>query len=333
MTMLHALLAATTAAAAVAVPSRIPTLSPRGVVQDDDAGPASWREWVRKTDDRRIANGDAPLGGGGAPPPPPNSRKCQAVMEEMCSKTKAQGAAVCDACLQQNWPNLQAAGCDVATAAAFCPAPPPPGPYTPPAPAPVPPQPAGKPTGPNILLLFPDQWRYDWDGFTRDNQPDIPGPMLHVPTTRKVAASGTRFTTAYVPAPVCAPSRSCLASGREYGSAIANGQPGAWSNVLSNGYDYPVSQTTFYDVLRARGYSVMTTGKDDLTKAVSQLRLTAAPLAAHRPYVSRARFVGYCADNRRSSAQRWGAAHRWRLRETGRTPAARHASLATGSGT
>ena len=31
--------------------------------------------------------------------------------------------------------------------------------------------------------------------------------------------------------------------------------------------DYPTNQTTFYDVLRARGYSVMTTGKDDLTKA------------------------------------------------------------------
>ena len=88
----------------------------------------------------------------------------------------------------------------------------PPGPAPPPAPppspAPMPPQPAGPPKGPNILLLFPDQWRYDWDGFTRDNQPDIPGPMLHVPTTRKVASEGTRFTTAYVPAPVCAPSRS-----------------------------------------------------------------------------------------------------------------------------
>ena len=85
--------------------------------------------------------------------------------------------------------------------------PPPPAPWTPP--APVPAQPSGKPTGPNILLLFPDQWRYDWDGFARPNQPDIPGPMLRVPTTRKVAAAGTRFTTAYVPAPVCASSRSC----------------------------------------------------------------------------------------------------------------------------
>jgi arylsulfatase A-like enzyme len=146
------------------------------------------------------------------------------------------------------------------------PSPSPPPPFTPPAPAPVPAQPSGPAKGPNILLLFPDQWRYDWDGFPRDNQPDIPGPMLHVPTTRKVAAEGTRFTTAYVPAPVCAPSRSCLASGREYGSAAANGGPGNWSNVLSNGYDYPTNQTTFYDVMRARGYHVMTTGKDDLTK-------------------------------------------------------------------
>jgi hypothetical protein len=83
-----------------------------------------------------------------------------------------------------------------------------------PGPAPVPPQPAGPARGPNILLLFPDQWRFDWDGFERSNQPDIPGAMLHVPTTRSVAARGTRFTTAYVPAPVCAPSRSCLAVSR-----------------------------------------------------------------------------------------------------------------------
>lgn len=115
-------------------------------------------------------------------------------------------------------------------------------------------------TPPNILLLFPDQWRYDWDGFPRDNQPTSPGSLLHVPTTRTIAAAGTRFTTAYVPAPVCAPSRSCLAAGREYDLA----------GVPSNGYDYPINQTTFYDVMREQGYHVMTTGKDDLTKA-SQL--------------------------------------------------------------
>ena len=108
----------------------------------------------------------------------------------------------------------------------------------------------------NVLLLFPDQWRYDWDGYTRSNQADIPGPMLHVPTTRAIMDNGTRFTYAYVPAPVCAPSRSCLASGREYDSA----------HVPSNGYDYPINQTTFYSVMRDAGYYTMTTGKDDLTK-------------------------------------------------------------------
>ena len=120
-----------------------------------------------------------------------------------------------------------------------------------------PPQPAAA-RPPNILLLFPDQWRYDWDGFPRVNQPNIPGPMLHVPHTRALAARGVRFTTAYVPAPVCAPSRACLAAGREYDAA----------RVPSNQHDYPVDQRTFYGALRDRGYHVMTVGKDDLTKGM-----------------------------------------------------------------
>lgn len=138
---------------------------------------------------------------------------------------------------------------DAVTSPSVAPAPPAPSPTPPPSPAPK--------NAPNILLLFPDQWRYDWDGFSRTNQPDAPASLLRVPTTRKVAAAGTRFTTAYVPAPVCAPSRSCLASGREYDEA----------GVMSNGAnDYPIQQTTIYSVLRAGGYHVMTTGKDDLTK-------------------------------------------------------------------
>ena len=80
------------------------------------------------------------------------------------------------------------------------PAPPvPPAPPAPPAPPPLPPA----PNAPNILLLFPDQWRYDWDGYPRENQPAIPGSMLKVPTTRSVAARGTRFTTVRGRAPVC----------------------------------------------------------------------------------------------------------------------------------
>ena len=126
-------------------------------------------------------------------------------------------------------------------------------------------------------MTIADQWRYDWDGFPRSNQPDIPASMLKVPVTRSVAARGTRFTTAYVPAPLCAPSRcvssflctriiammtsarascliliernsfgcrGCLASGREYDMA----------NVQSNSKDYPIDQSTFYMVMRNHGY-------------------------------------------------------------------------------
>lgn len=74
---------------------------------------------------------------------------------------------------------------------------------------------------------------------------------------------GTRFLSAFVPSPVCAPSRACLASGRAYDDA---GVPSNFAN------DYPAfAQPTFYAKLRDDfGYWTMTTGKDDLTKA-SQL--------------------------------------------------------------
>lgn len=109
---------------------------------------------------------------------------------------------------------------------------------------------------PNMLLLFPDQWRWDWDGLS--NETMIP---LILPTIVGLARNGTRFN-AYVPAPVCAPSRSCLASGRAYDRA---GVPSNFQN------DYPINQTTFYKLLRDQyGYHTMTVGKDDLTKA-SQL--------------------------------------------------------------
>ena len=108
-------------------------------------------------------------------------------------------------------------------------------------------------TRPNILLLFPDQWRFDWDGFHASL--DIPLTLPHI---HKLATGGTRFTHAYVPAPVCAPSRSCLAAQREYDHA---GVPNNFNN------DYNISIPTFYGQLRDAGYHTMTCGKDDLDKA------------------------------------------------------------------
>eukprot|EP00117_Sycon_ciliatum_P028913 scpid58470/ scgid23137/ Arylsulfatase; Cys-type sulfatase len=105
---------------------------------------------------------------------------------------------------------------------------------------------------PNILLIFPDQWRFDWAGSVWNLD------ALRTPNFDAVVANGTVFTRAYVASPLCAPSRSCLAGGREYDQA---GVPSNFGN------DYPVQQTTFYKLLRDKaGYHVMTCGKDDLTK-------------------------------------------------------------------
>ena len=120
---------------------------------------------------------------------------------------------------------------------------------------------------PNILLLFPDEWRFDWDGFRKDNGA-VP---LSVPNLHAFAEKGTRFQHAYVPAPVCSPSRSCLASGREYDFAHVS------ANFAN---DYPTWQTTFYTLLKEAGYHTMMTGKDDLTKA-TQLGST---IGKYRPY-------------------------------------------------
>merc|ERR550514_2325570 len=100
---------------------------------------------------------------------------------------------------------------------------------------------------PNLLFLFPDQWRFDWDGLRSFSET----PELEAPNLRKYAERGVRFEHAYVPAPVCAPSRACLASGREYDAA---GVPDNTRN------DYPADhQATFFSRLQEAGYHTMTT--------------------------------------------------------------------------
>ncbi len=107
----------------------------------------------------------------------------------------------------------------------------------------------GKVDQPNILLFFPDQHRFDWTSMN-PALPDI------TPNLKKLAAKGVHFTSAFCPSPLCAPSRGCLASGKEYQGC----------RVSSNGVNYPVDQTTFYTLLKASGYQVLGCGKFDLAK-------------------------------------------------------------------
>jgi len=102
---------------------------------------------------------------------------------------------------------------------------------------------------PNILLFFPDQWRPDWTCFT-------PGIDVRTPNLERLAGRGVRFTHAVVPSPLCAPSRACLAAGREYENC----------RVASNQFDYPADAPTVYGRLRDAGYHVMGCGKLDLHK-------------------------------------------------------------------
>ncbi len=103
---------------------------------------------------------------------------------------------------------------------------------------------------PNILFFFPDQHRYDWTGMNKD----IP---VRTPHLDALARRGVYFANALCPSPLCAPSRACLASGKEYDRC----------RVPGNHVDYPIDQTTFYQLLRQAGYHVSGCGKFDLHKA------------------------------------------------------------------
>lgn len=103
---------------------------------------------------------------------------------------------------------------------------------------------------PNILFLLPDQHRPDFVGMN----PALP---VRTPHLDRLAEQGVQFTNAFTPAPLCAPARACLASGKDY----------AHCGVAGNDVDYPLAQPTYYAALRRHGYHVAGVGKFDLHKA------------------------------------------------------------------
>ena len=102
---------------------------------------------------------------------------------------------------------------------------------------------------PNILFFFPDQQRPDWTGLNKS----IP---TKTPNIQWLADNGMTFSDAVCPSPLCAPSRSSLATGKEYER----------TGVPTNGHDLPDGELTFYKLLRESGYHVMGCGKFDLRK-------------------------------------------------------------------
>jgi len=112
------------------------------------------------------------------------------------------------------------------------------------------------PTQPNILFLFPDQWRWDWLGCHDGSATPYGNIPVNTPNIDRLAARGTRFTRCYTNSPVCSPARACLAQGVRYERC----------GVPSNQFNTPSDADTVFKRLRDAGYRTAITGKADLQK-------------------------------------------------------------------
>ena len=111
-------------------------------------------------------------------------------------------------------------------------------------------------TPPNVLFLFPDQWRWDWLGCHDGGGTPYGEIPVRTPNLDALADRGVRFTQCRTNAPLCAPARACLAQGVRYERC----------GVPSNGVDTPTDRDTVFRRLRDAGYRVACTGKTDLQK-------------------------------------------------------------------
>ncbi len=98
---------------------------------------------------------------------------------------------------------------------------------------------------PNILFIFPDQWRGDCLSCAGHS-------AVETPFLDQLAAEGTRFTSAYTPSPTCVPARACLATGRR---PVSTGRLG-----YRDGNPWPYANT-YMRVLRDGGYQTLCSGK------------------------------------------------------------------------
>jgi arylsulfatase A len=98
---------------------------------------------------------------------------------------------------------------------------------------------------PNVLLVIADD--LGWGDLSVNGSTTIKTPRLD-----QLAAEGVRFTSAYVPTPLCAPSRAAIYTGRFGGR---NGIPWNPPNGL-----HP-DEVVFASVLRSAGYATALVGK------------------------------------------------------------------------
>lgn len=98
---------------------------------------------------------------------------------------------------------------------------------------------------PNILFLFPDQWRGDCLSY-------LGHPVVETPFLDQLCHEGVTFTSAYSPSPICIPARASLFTGM---SPSNSGRLGYVDKVP---WKY---ETTLMKELRDGGYQTLMAGK------------------------------------------------------------------------
>ncbi len=113
---------------------------------------------------------------------------------------------------------------------------------------------AGAQEKPNIIFIFADDLGYgDLGAFFQNQRAQEKGvPAAFTPKLDKLAEQGAQLTQQYCAAPVCAPSRGSLLTGRSQGHA----------NVRDNQFDKALEDNhTLGTILKTAGYSTAAFGK------------------------------------------------------------------------
>ncbi len=106
---------------------------------------------------------------------------------------------------------------------------------------------------PNIIVILADDLGYGELGC--QGNPEIPTPNID-----SIASNGVRFTSGYVTAPVCSPSRAGLMTGR-YQTRFGHELNAIGAQNKLPGVGLPLAETTLAATLHSAGYATGMTGK------------------------------------------------------------------------
>lgn len=129
--------------------------------------------------------------------------------------------------------------------------------------------PAPPPHKPNFILILSDD--QGWNGTSVQMDAEVPesrSDFYQTPNLEKLAAQGMRFSSAYAPSPVCSPTRYSLQTGKSparhgwtKASPVMTAADGYKLIPPSISRQFPASETTIAELLKAAGYATAHYGK------------------------------------------------------------------------